>query len=86
MCVCVPEGVFVPVCVCVCTWVESPAHHAREDDEDEGQHLQVGGQDGGSFHMAQVFSRQGPLDNHLHTHTMHTHTKIFVCMFNPNSV
>lgn len=31
--------------VCARTWIESSADHAREDDEDEGQHLQVGSQD-----------------------------------------
>lgn len=51
--------------VCARTWVESAADHAREDDEDEGQHLQIGGQNGGSLHMTHVLSRQRSLHNHL---------------------
>lgn len=30
---------------CSRTWIESSADHAREDDEDEGQQLQIGSQD-----------------------------------------
>lgn len=46
------------VCVWVCTGIESAADHAREDDEDEGQHLQIGSQDGCSFHMTHALGRQ----------------------------
>lgn len=52
--------------VCARTWIKRSADHAREDDEDEGQHLQIGCQDGCAFHMTHVLSRQGPLYNHLH--------------------
>lgn len=48
------------------TWVESTTDHAREDDEDEGQHLQIGSQDGCSLHVTHVLSRQRSLHNHLH--------------------
>lgn len=62
-------GGWVDVSVCVCgglvTWIESTADHAREDDENKGQHLQIGSQKRCSFHVAHVFSREGPLDNHL---------------------
>lgn len=33
-----------PPNVCSRTWIESSADHAREDDEDERQHLQIGRQ------------------------------------------
>lgn len=54
------SGDFTAVCVCVwvCTGIESAADHAREDDEDEGQHLQIGSQDGCSFHMTHALGRQ----------------------------
>lgn len=49
------------------TWIESSADHAREDDEDEGQQLQIGSQDRSSFHVTYILSRQGALYNHLNT-------------------
>lgn len=48
------------------TWVESTTDHAREDDEDEGQHLQIRSQDGSSLHVTHVLSGQRSLHNHLH--------------------
>lgn len=41
MCECVRDKPHV----CARTWIESSADHAREDDEDEGQQLQIGSQD-----------------------------------------
>lgn len=48
------------------TWVESTTDHAREDDEDEGQHLQIRSQDGCSLHVTHVLGGQRSLHNHLH--------------------
>lgn len=48
------------------TWVEGTTDHAWEDDEDEGQHLQIGSQEGCSLHVTHVLSRQRSLHNHLH--------------------
>lgn len=47
------------------TWIESTADHAREDDEDEGQHFQIGSQDRRPFHVADVLGGQGPLYDNL---------------------
>lgn len=40
------------------SWVQDPADHPWHDDEEQGQHLQVSGQDGASLGVAQVFSRE----------------------------
>lgn len=52
--------------MCARTWVEGATDHAREDDEDERQHLQICGQNGCSLHMTHALSRQRSLHNHLH--------------------
>lgn len=54
------------MCVCSRTWIEGPADHAWEDDEDEGQHLQIGSEDRRSFDVTHVLGRQGPLHNYLY--------------------
>lgn len=47
------------------TWIEDPADHAGEHDDEHGQQLQVATQDAAGLHMGQVLAGQAPLDNHL---------------------
>lgn len=47
------------------TWVQDPADHPRHDDHEQGQHLQVAGQDGAGLGMAQALGRERPLDDDL---------------------
>lgn len=40
------------------TWEQDPADHPRHNDDKQGQHLQVAGQDGAGLGMAQAPCRE----------------------------
>jgi len=47
------------------TWVQDPADHPRHDDNEQGQHLQVAGQDGAGLGVTEALGRERPLDDDL---------------------
>ena len=47
------------------TWVQGPADHARHDDEEHGQDLQVAPQNGAPLGMGQTLGGERPLHNDL---------------------
>lgn len=50
------------------TWVENSANHARHNNDNHWQHLQVAGKDGGGLGVVETPGREGPLDNDLERH------------------
>lgn len=49
------------------TWEQNPADHAWHYHHKEGQNLQVGGHQGASFGVGEVFCSERPLNNDLGT-------------------
>lgn len=49
----------------VLTWVQGPADHARHDDEEHGQELQVAPQHGASLGVGQRLGGERPLHDDL---------------------
>lgn len=61
------------------TWEEDAADHAWQDHHEEGQDLQVGGQQGSPFGVGEALGRQGPLNNDLWAGEHHWSDKRLQC-------